>query len=97
MDTPEPPEFHESTERPITRKDETRDRTMRNNTTFSKPIEDKLSEYRKQRKAETGKMPFRATAIEELLRKALDGIEPARPIVDRLDDLERRVAALEYD
>jgi hypothetical protein len=55
----------------------------------------KLDAYRKQRKQETGKHIMRTTAIAELLVKALDGIEPASPICDRLAELESRVTALE--
>lgn len=58
-------------------------------------IELKLTEYRKRRHEETGKRPFRDTAIAELLAKALDGIEPARTIHERLADVERRLSVLE--
>ncbi len=58
-------------------------------------LELKLNEYRKRRYEETGKRPFRETAIVELLAKALEGIEPARPISERLADIERRLAELE--
>lgn len=58
-------------------------------------VEDKLTQYRKSRKSETGKMIFRETAIVELLRKSLDGFEPPRPLESRLDEIERRLLALE--
>ena len=47
------------------------------------------------RKQERGAVIFRENAIIELLTKALDGIEPPKPINERLDELEKRVAALE--
>jgi len=55
----------------------------------------KIDEYRKRRKEETGKIIMRSTAIAELLTKALDGIEPASPIRDRVEELDRRLTALE--
>ena len=55
----------------------------------------KIDAYRKQRRKETGKIIMRSTAIAELLAKALDGIEPASPVRDRLAELESRVTALE--
>jgi hypothetical protein len=55
----------------------------------------KLDAYRKQRREETGKIIMRSTAIAELLTKALDGIEPASPIRDRVEELDRRLTALE--
>ena len=58
-------------------------------------IEKLLDAYRKQRKAETGKLPFRQTAIEELLLKALIGIEQEKPVSDRLEDLRRKLLLLE--
>lgn len=60
-------------------------------------LELRLTEYRRQRKAETGKLPFRDTAITELLRKALEGVEPPKPLTDRVDDIERRLRELEVD
>lgn len=45
-------------------------------------IELKLNEYRKRRHEETGKRPFRDTAISELLAKALAGVEPAPAATD---------------
>ena len=68
---------------------------MRRNTTFGKDIEDKLMEYRRSRKSETGKMMFRETAIIELLKTALMNFEPAKPVEDRLSDIECRLARLE--
>lgn len=64
---------------------------------FPKDVEDRLTEYRRSRKAETGKMPFRETAVIELLRKALDGFEPVRPIEDRLAEIENRLQRLEAE
>jgi hypothetical protein len=55
----------------------------------------KIDEYRKRRKEETGKIIMRSTAIAELLTRALDGIEPASPIRDRVEELDRRLTALE--
>ena len=58
-------------------------------------VEKKLSEYRKQRREETGKLPFRETAIAELLRKALTGVEPEKTLSDRISDLEHRISKIE--
>ena len=58
-------------------------------------LEKQLNAYRTMRKQERGAVIFRENAIIELLTKALDGIEPPRPINERLDELEKRVAALE--
>ena len=68
---------------------------MNKHMSFPKELEDKLTAYRRQRKEETGKTLFRETAICELLRKALDGVEPPRPLADRVAELERRVEKLE--
>jgi hypothetical protein len=63
--------------------------------TFSKEIEDRLLEYRKARKSQTGKMMFCETAIIELLETALTGFVPPMPLGDRLAALEGRVKELE--
>ena len=68
---------------------------MRKSISFPKDVEDRLIEYRKSRKSETGKMMFRETAIVELLQKALSGLEPPRPLDDRLCEIERRLYLLE--
>jgi len=68
---------------------------MRKNTTFPKDIEGKLLEYRQSRKSETGKVMFRETAIIELLRTALANVEPAKPLEDRLKEIEGRIQRLE--
>ncbi|WP_417744773.1 hypothetical protein [Rosistilla oblonga] len=58
-------------------------------------IETKLAEYRRQRRSETGKVVHRSTAIVELLRKALDGVEPPKPLEERLSEIDKRLDALE--
>ncbi len=68
---------------------------MRKNISFPKDIEDKLLEYRKLRKTQTGKMLFRETAITELLRIALSDIQPEKPVEDRLSDIEQRLGLIE--
>lgn len=68
---------------------------MRRNVTFPKDIEDRLLEYRKSRKTETGKLMFLESAITELLRIALTGFVPPMPMEDRIAALESRVAQLE--
>jgi len=55
----------------------------------------KVDTYRKIRREGTGKVIMRSTAIAELLTKALDGIDPARPLCGRIEELESRVGALE--
>ncbi len=70
---------------------------MRKNTTFPKDVEDRLLEYRKYRKSQSGKLMFRETAIVELLRVALTNFEPPKPVEDRLGDIERRLFNLETD
>jgi hypothetical protein len=70
---------------------------VRKNTTFPKDIEDRLLQYRKARKSDTGKLMFRETAIVELLRVALTDFQPPKPVEDRLDDIERRLHELEVD
>lgn len=68
---------------------------MRKNISFPKDVEDKLDVYRKSRKEETGKTMFRETAVIELLRTALLNFQPAKPVEDRLDDIEKRLLRLE--
>lgn len=68
---------------------------MHRNVTFPKDVEERLLEYRKSRKTETGKLMFRASAITELLRVALTGFVPPKPVEDRLSELESRVSKLE--
>lgn len=68
---------------------------MRKKLSFPKDIEDRLLEYRKARKDESGKMIFRETAIIELLRAALAGYQPPMPLEDRLKQIEDRLAMLE--
>jgi hypothetical protein len=58
-------------------------------------IERRLDVYRQHRKDETGKRPFRDTAILELLRKALEGIEQPKPLTQRIEALEQRIEHLE--
>lgn len=57
--------------------------------------EKKIDTYRSQRKADSGKMITRATAINELLDKALTGIEPPRPLHERLLAIEQRLDEIE--
>jgi hypothetical protein len=54
-----------------------------------------LMQYRKARKVDTGPLMFRDTAIVELLRTALAGLEPPKPIEDRLCEIEIRLTRLE--
>jgi len=68
---------------------------VRKSISFPRDVEDRLIEYRKSRRSETGKMMFRETAIVELLRKVLDGFDPPRPLENRLDEIERRLSSLE--
>ena len=68
---------------------------MHRNVTFPKDVEERLLEYRKSRKTETGKLMFRESAITELLRIALTGFVPPMPLEDRLAALEERVKELE--
>ena len=60
-------------------------------------LESKLDEYRRQRKDETGKRPFRDTAIVELLRTALEGFVPQQPLSDRIAKIEDRLDLIESD
>lgn len=68
---------------------------MQKPATFSAKIEAKLKQYREERLKQTGKRPFRETAIEELLAKALDGYEPPMPLEDRLKAIEKKLYELE--
>lgn len=68
---------------------------MQKTATFAKDIENKLKQYREERFKQTGKRPFRETAIEELLAKALQGYEPPMPLEDRLQAIERKLVELE--
>ena len=63
-------------------------------------LQKQLLAYRKMRKLETGKMMLTQTAIDELLDKALTGVEPDRVIefsdlCARLASIERRLKLLE--
>ncbi len=69
---------------------------MRRSVSFPKDIEDRLLAYRKARKAETGKMMFRESAITELLRVALEGFQPPKPMEERLRAIEKRLTKLEF-
>jgi uncharacterized protein Yka (UPF0111/DUF47 family) len=60
-------------------------------------LETKLDEYRRQRKEETGKRPFRYTAILELLKKALAGVEPEKPLTKRIEEIEDRLDLIERE
>ena len=60
-------------------------------------LESKLDEYRRHRKDETGKRPFRDTAIVELLRTALEGFVPQQPLSDRIAKIEDRLDLIESD
>lgn len=62
---------------------------------LSPEVQKKLDLWRQGQKSLTGKMMTRATAINALLAKALDGYEPPTPLVDRIVQLEQRVWALE--
>ena len=68
---------------------------MRLSHSFSKKVEDGIKQYRDNRFVETGKRPFRVTAIEELIRKALQGVEPPRPMSEQIDELRTRIERLE--
>lgn len=58
-------------------------------------LELKLKEYRCQRKEEIGKLPFRDTAITELLRTALEGVAVAKPLTKRIEEIEGRLDLIE--
>lgn len=60
-------------------------------------LELKLKEYRRQRKDETGKLPFRDTAITELLRTALEDVAVAKPLTKRIEEIEERLDLIERD
>jgi hypothetical protein len=60
-------------------------------------LETKLDEYRRQRKEETGKRPFRDTAILELLKKALEGVEPEKTLTKRIEEIEDRLDLIERE
>ena len=63
---------------------------------FNSEFSARFAEYCRRRRDERGGRAIQsATAIRELLEKALSGIEPERPLTERITDLERRVAALE--
>lgn len=68
---------------------------MQKAATFAKDIENKLKQYREERFKQTGKRPFRETAIAELLAKALQGYEPPMPLEDRLQAIEKKLYELE--
>lgn len=68
---------------------------MRSKSALPKDLEAKLSTYREARRAETGKVMFRDTAISELLRTALMKYEPSKPVEARLADIETRLSQLE--
>ena len=68
---------------------------MKKSASFGKDIEDRLLEYRKARKEQTGKMMFRETAIMELLQIALQDFSPPMPIEDRLRGIEQRLSVIE--
>ena len=55
----------------------------------------KVRQYRDRRKQERGRSITTSTAISELLETALSGIEPPKPLEDRLDSIERRLYLLE--
>jgi hypothetical protein len=63
--------------------------------TFPQEIEDKLKAYRDKRRAETGKVLQRETAIRELLLMALADVKPATPLADRIKNLEQRLQVVE--
>ena len=68
---------------------------MKKSASFGKDIEDRLLEYRKARKEQTGKMIHRETAITELLQIALQDFSPPMPIEDRLRGIEQRLSVIE--
>lgn len=70
---------------------------MNKNYTFPKDVEDRLLEYMKKRESETGRPMDRADATVELLRTALAGYDPPKPLEERLSDIERRLRSLEID
>lgn len=70
-------------------------RRMRTSIHIPDDLEKKLTAYRQNRKQELGKLPFRDTAIIELLRSALAHVPIETPITDRLVDLEKRTKAIE--
>ena len=60
-------------------------------------LEAKLTAFRQSIKAETGKLPFRDTAILMLIEKSLTGVDVPKPMSDRVTELERCVAKLMED
>ena len=54
-----------------------------------------LDAYRAMRKCERGKTITTATAISELIDRSLSGIEPPKPLEDRLREIEGRLSLLE--
>ena len=64
---------------------------------ISGELKRKFGAYRQQRRAERGKTIQSTTAIRELLAKALEGIEPPKPLEDRLVAIERRLSKLEEE
>lgn len=54
----------------------------------------KLDEYRRAKKAETGKTVQRQTAINQLLESALEGVVPEMPLEQRVAELEKAVSGL---
>jgi hypothetical protein len=64
---------------------------------LDRKLEQALDAYRAKRHAETGKRPMREGAVRELLRAALNGVEPPAPLADRIAHLETRVLSLEHE
>lgn len=56
---------------------------------------EQIDAYRSVRKSDTGKSITTATAISELIERTLNGIEPPKPLEDRLREIETRLDRLE--
>lgn len=65
------------------------------NVSVSRDLQRKIEVYRQQRRSETGKVIQSSTAIRELLEKALEGVEPPKPLEDRIEELKSRLSKLE--
>jgi hypothetical protein len=58
-------------------------------------LEKRFVEYCRRRKQERGKVIQSETAIRELLTKALEGVEPPKPLEERLAAIEARLTEVE--
>jgi len=62
---------------------------------ISGDLQRKFAAYCQRRRTERGKVIQSSTAIRELLEKALTGVEPPKPMEDRISEIERRLFDLE--